>query len=70
MSGTDVERLATLESEMRGVKQDVSDIKASLKALEKIAASGGGAFHAILMLGGMIGWLVGLGVAVYSALHH
>lgn len=62
------ERLATLEAEMRNVSGDVSEIKASLKALEKIAAQGGGAFHTILIIGGVIGWLAGMGTALYALL--
>lgn len=67
---SDVERLATLESEMKAVQSDVREIKESLKALEKIAAQGGGAFNAILMVGGLIGWIVGVGAALYAALRH
>lgn len=60
------ERLATLEAEMRNVQTDVSEIKASLKALETIAARGGGAFNAILMVGGLIGWVIGVAVAALA----
>lgn len=51
---------------MLSVKGDVSEIKASLKALEKIAAQGGGAFHTILIIGGFIGWLGMFAVSVYA----
>jgi prefoldin subunit 5 len=68
MPTPEVERLATLEAEMRSVQSDISEIKASLKTLEKIAAQGGGAFHAVLMLGGMIGWLFGVSAAIYTAM--
>lgn len=64
----ELERLATLEAEMRSVKSDLSEIKISLKSLEKIASNGSGAFHAVLILGGAVGWLVGVAVAVYAAL--
>jgi hypothetical protein len=67
MTISDVERLARLEAEMTNVQNDVSEIKASLKALEKIAAQGGGAFNAILLVGGLVGWLIGVGAAVYAA---
>lgn len=66
MSASDVERLARLEAEMLAVNSDVSEIKASLKALEKIAAQGGGAFHTILIIGGIIGWMVGVGASIYA----
>lgn len=66
MSATDAERLATLEAEMKNVRNDVSEIKASLKALEVIAQRGGGAFHTILIIGGFIGWLAGMGAALYA----
>ncbi len=66
MSASDVERLARLEAEMLAVKSDVSEIKASLKALEKIAAQGGGAFHTILIIGGVIGWVGMFCVSVYA----
>lgn len=68
MSASDVERLARLEAEMLSVRSDVSEIKASLRALEKIAAQGGGAFHTILIIGGIIGWLAGMGTALYALL--
>lgn len=51
---------------MLAVNSDVSEIKASLKALEKIAAQGGGAFHTILIIGGIIGWMVGVGASIYA----
>lgn len=63
------ERLATLEAEVHSIKDNVGEIKLSLKALEKIAAQGGGAFNAVLMLGGLIGWLVGVGVTLYAIFH-
>lgn len=68
MPAPEQERLATLEAEMKSVQSDISEIKASLKSLEKIAAQGGGAFHAVLMLGGLVGWVVGVAVAIYAAL--
>ncbi len=69
MGASEVERLATLEADMANLKADVGDIKKSLKALEQVALRGGGAFHAILLIGGVIGWLVGIGVAIFAALH-
>jgi len=60
------ERLATLEAEMRNVSDDVAEIKASLKVLERIAARGGGAFHTILLIGGFLGWLAGTSAAIYA----
>lgn len=63
------ERLATLEAEMKNVSDDVRDIKASLKALEVIAQRGGGALHTILIIGGFIGWLAGIGTALYAIFH-
>lgn len=70
MSASDVERLARLEAEMLAVKDDVSEIKTSLKALEKIAAQGGGAFNAILLVGGLIGWILGIGATLYALFRH
>lgn len=66
---TEAERLATLESEMRDVKSDLAEIKASLKTLETIAARGGGAFHSVLLIGGLIGWLIGIIAPIYAAFH-
>lgn len=66
MSASDVERLARLEAEMLSVRGDVGEIKASLKALERIAAQGGGAFHTILLIGGFLGWLAGTSAAIYA----
>lgn len=70
MSATPEERLATLEAEMRNVSDDVRDIKASLKALERIAAQGGGAFHTILIIGGVMGWLGTLALSIYTLFRH
>jgi hypothetical protein len=64
------ERLATLEAEMRNVSDDVAEIKASLKVLERIAARGGGFFHATLMVGGFLGWLAGTSAAIYAMFRH
>lgn len=55
---------------MLAVKDDVSEIKTSLKALEKIAAQGGGAFNAILLVGGLIGWILGIGATLYALFRH
>lgn len=63
------ERLATLEAEMKNIKADVSEIKDSLKTLEIIAQRGGGALHTILIIGGFIGWLAGIGTALYAIFH-
>lgn len=67
---TDGERIAVLETEMRQMREDVVAIKDSCVALQKIANQGGGAFHAILMLGGLIGWLLGIGAALYALFKH
>lgn len=64
------ERLATLETQMENVRDDVSDIKASLKALEIIAQRGGGAFHMILIIGGIMGWVAGMGTTLYALFRH
>lgn len=70
MSLSAEERLATLEQEMRDVRDDVREIRASLKSLEALAAKGGGAFNAILMIGGLLGWLAGMAAGVYAMIHH
>lgn len=70
MSATDAERLAVLESENRAMMRDIYEIKESVKSLEKIAAQGGGAFNAILLVGGLIGWIVGIGGAIYALFKH
>jgi len=64
------ERLATLEQEMRDVRDDVREIRASLKTLEALAAKGGGAFNAILLIGGLIGWIAGIGAGLYAIFRH
>lgn len=64
------ERLATLEAEMKNVRSDVADIKASLRALEVIAQRGGGAFHTILIIGGIIGWLIAMCSTLYALFRH
>ncbi len=64
------ERLATLEAQMENVRSDVSDIKASLKSLEIIAQRGGGAFHTILIIGGIIGWIAGMGTTLWALFKH
>lgn len=63
----DIERIAILEERSLDIKEDVTAIKEEIEAikkrldkLDKIAQQGGGAFHAILLLGGLIGWLIGV----------
>ena len=63
------ERLATLEAEMRNVSSNVAQISASIRILEQIASKGGGALHASLFIGGLLGWLIGFGATIYAALH-
>lgn len=70
MSAIDAERLAVLESENRAMMRDIYETKESVKSLEKIAAQGGGAFNAILLVGGLIGWIVGIGGAIYALFKH
>lgn len=70
MPASDAERLAILETEMKTVQLDIAEIKASLKTLEALAAKGGGAFNAILMIGGLLGWLAGMAAGAYAMLHH
>lgn len=67
---TDAERIAVLEIEMRETRADVAEIKIICNDLRKIANQGGGAFHAILMLGGLIGWLLAIGAAIFSLMKH
>lgn len=70
MGMTEPERLTALEVEMRAVQADLREIKESVKSLEKIAAQGGGAFNAILLVGGLIGWLVGIIAGIYTLFRH
>lgn len=56
----DSERIAVLETEMRAVQANLVEINAGIKALNAIAQRGGGALHTILLLGGVVGWLVGI----------
>lgn len=70
MSPEEITRLATVEQEMRDVRNDVREMKESLKSLEKIAARGNGALHSALWLGGILGWFVALGITVYNAFKH
>lgn len=67
---TDSERVAVLETEVKSLKGDMAEIKASLKTLESLAAKGGGAFNAFLMIGGLIGWLAGMAAGLYAMLKH
>ena len=70
MPASDAERLAILETEMKTVQLDIAEIKASLKTLEALAAKGGGAFNAILMIGGLLGWIAGMAAGAYAMIHH
>jgi hypothetical protein len=63
------ERLATLESEVHSIQDNVGEIMLSLKALEKVAAQGGGFFQAVLLIGGLIGWICGVAAALYAVFH-
>lgn len=66
----DGERLAVAETELAAVKSDLSEIKASVKRLEAMASRGGGAFNAILMIGGLIGWVAGIISVIYAMVRH
>lgn len=66
---SEMERIATLETEMRNIKNDVTDIKISLKALEVIAQRGNGSLRTALIIGGFFGWLVALVTAIFSIFH-
>lgn len=70
MATSDAERLAVLETENRAMLADIAEIKASVKSLERIAAQGGGAFNAILHLGGLIGWVAGIAAGLYAIFKH
>lgn len=70
MSPEELTRLATVEAEMREVRDDVREMKQSLKTLEAIAARGGGALNTALWLGGILGWFIGVAVAIASIFKH
>ena len=70
MAGTDAERLAVVETENRAMMADIAEIKQTVKRLEALAASGGGAFNAILLIGGLLGWLAGMAAGLYAMLKH
>ncbi len=63
----DGERIAALEVRTQAIREDIADVKSEISSikndltdLKKIAQQGGGAFHAIVILGGLVGWLVGI----------
>ena len=60
MTPEERDRLTRVEQEMRDVRDDVHEIKESLKKLEAIAAAGNGAFRTVLIVGGFLGWAVGI----------
>lgn len=70
MTPEELTRLATLEAEMRDVRDDVREIKDSLKALEKIAASGNGALKTAFVVGGGLGWLMTFIVSIVAVFKH
>lgn len=70
MTPEEVTRLATLEAEMKDVRDDVREIKASLKSLEAIAASGNGALRTAFLVGGVIGWFAMIAVALAGLFKH
>lgn len=70
MAGTDAERLAVLETENKAMMADIQEIKQAVKRLEALAARGGGAFNAILMIGGLLGWVAGMAAGLYAMLRH
>lgn len=51
-----------------GVENEIKSINLSIKNLEAIANGGQGAFKSALFIGGLIGWLVGIGVAIWHVL--
>ena len=65
---SDSERIAVLETEMRAVQANLVEINAGIKSLNAIAQRGGGALHSILLLGGVVGWLVGIAGFIFSVM--
>lgn len=70
MTPDELTRLATLEAEMKDVRDDVREIKLSLKTLENIAASGNGALRTAFTVGGVMGWLAMVAVAIIGLFRH
>lgn len=69
MTKTLNERVAIMEERSTNRDQDIADIKTSIKALEEIALKGKGALGSALFIGGILGWFVGIGVAIYNSMH-
>lgn len=77
MTPDERDRLTRLEVAGNERGDDIKEIKDLLKGmdgrltnLEQVAARGGGALHSALVIGGLIGWAVGLAVAIISMFRH
>lgn len=73
MTPEERDRLTRAESDTKNVRDDVREIKQFLMTMdgrmakmEKVAASGNGAFHMILIIGGFIGWIAALSISIAS----
>jgi len=73
MTPEERDRLTLSEEGVREVRGDIKEIKDILMALdrrmthlEQVAATGNGALRTSLYIGGIIGWVIGLAVAVIS----
>lgn len=67
---TPEERLATLEQEMRDVREDMREIKNSLKILETLASRGNGALTTLFHVGSVVGWIMGIGSSLILLFRH
>lgn len=77
MTPDERDRLTRLEVAGNERGDDIKEIKELLKGmdgrltnLERVAASGGGALRSALVIGGLIGWAVGIVIAVISMFRH
>ncbi len=77
MNPDERDRLARVEEQGRERGDDIKEIKDLLKGmsdrlahLERVAATGNGALRTAFIVGGVIGWLVGLAVSIVAVFRH
>lgn len=66
MTPDERDRLTRVEEATKDARDDIKEIKESIKKLERIASQGKGALHSALFLGGILGWVAGIGITIFQ----
>lgn len=77
MTPDERDRLTRLEvggdergADIKEIKDLLTRMDSRMSSLERVAASGNGALRTALVIGGIVGWVIGLIVAVIAIFKH